>query len=99
MAAFCGMHGDRGVGRKGRAAVDERGGQDADGVGGMWRKLGEIPAGALNPELSLALLGAITVFLGLVAQAWWLLVLWAEGRATRPAGAKSTGPAGNEKER
>ena len=53
----------------------------------------------MNPELSLALLGAITVFLGLVAQAWWLLVLWAEGRATRPAGAKSTGPAGTEKER
>lgn len=40
----------------------------------------------MNPEPSLVLLGAITIFLGLVAPAWWLLVLWAEGRATRPAG-------------
>ena len=52
----------------------------------------------MNPELSLALLGAITVFLGLVAQAWWLLVLWAEGRATRPSGAQPAGPAKDEKE-
>ncbi|WP_422085237.1 hypothetical protein [Variovorax sp.] len=52
----------------------------------------------MNPELSLALLGAITVFLGLVAQAWWLLVLWAEGRATRPSGAQPSGLAKDEKE-
>ncbi|WP_454907545.1 hypothetical protein [Variovorax gossypii] len=53
----------------------------------------------MNPELSLALLGAITVFLGLVAPAWWLLVLWAEGRATRPSGARPAGPTEDEKER
>lgn len=41
----------------------------------------------MNPELSLALLGAITVFFWLVAQAWTLLVLWAEGCVTRPAAA------------
>jgi hypothetical protein len=41
--------------------------------------------GPMNPELRLALLGAITVFFWLVAQAWTLLVLWAEGCATRPA--------------
>lgn len=38
----------------------------------------------MTSELSLALLGAITAFFWLVAQAWTLLVLWAEGRATRP---------------
>ena len=40
--------------------------------------------GAMKPTLSFALLGAITVFFWLVAQAWALLVLWAEGCATRP---------------
>lgn len=41
----------------------------------------------MTPSLNFALLGAITVFFWLVAQAWTLLVLWAEGRATRAAGA------------
>lgn len=40
----------------------------------------------MTPSLNLALLGAITVFFWLVAQAWAFLVLWAEGCATRPAG-------------
>jgi hypothetical protein len=39
---------------------------------------------AMNPELSLALLGAITVFFWLVAQAWTLLVMWAEGLRHAP---------------
>ncbi|MFL9670369.1 hypothetical protein WIX39_025770 [Variovorax sp. AB1(2024)] len=52
----------------------------------------------MNPEPSLALLGAITVFLGLVAPAWWLLVRWAEGRATRPSGARPAGPIEHEQE-
>lgn len=43
----------------------------------------------MTPSLNFALLGAITVFFWLVAQAWTLLVLWAEGRATRAAGARS----------
>ncbi|OAK64138.1 hypothetical protein A3K87_01200 [Variovorax paradoxus] len=53
---------------------------------------------AMNPEPSLALLGAITLFLGLVAPAWWLLVRWAEGRATRPSGARPAGPTEHEQE-
>lgn len=44
----------------------------------------------MNPTLSFALLGAITVFFWLVAQAWTLLVLWAEGCATRPAEPRPT---------
>ena len=40
---------------------------------------------AMNPEPSLALQGVIAVFFCLVAQAWALLVLWAEARVTRPA--------------
>lgn len=46
--------------------------------------------GRMKPELSFALLGAITVFFWLVTQAWTLLVLWAEGCATRPAGPAPT---------
>ncbi len=38
----------------------------------------------MKPELSFALLGAVTVFFWLVAQAWTLLVLWAEGCVTGP---------------
>lgn len=98
MAAFCDMHE-----RSGRRGKGERkgvfGGEKADDVAGMWRKLGEFPRqgflhffsrirpqhGRMNPTLSFALLGAITVFFWLVAQAWTLLVLWAEGCVTRPA--------------
>ena len=43
----------------------------------------------MTPDLNYALLGAITVFFWLVAQAWALFVLWAEGRATRAADAGS----------
>lgn len=46
----------------------------------------------MNPELSLALKGVIAVFFCLVAQAWALLILWAEDRVTRPAGPPLTGP-------
>jgi hypothetical protein len=63
--------------------------------GGNWEKRGALflhffsrigrQHGAMKPELSLALLGAITVFFWLVAQAWTLLVMWAESCATRPA--------------
>lgn len=45
--------------------------------------------GFMTPDLNFALLGAITVFFWLVAQAWALFVLWAEGRATRAADAGS----------
>ncbi|MFM9926469.1 hypothetical protein VLK31_26010 [Variovorax sp. H27-G14] len=46
----------------------------------------------MKPELSFALLGAITVFFWLVAQAWTLLVLWAEGHVTGPASTARTEP-------
>jgi len=46
---------------------------------------------AMNPEPSLALRGAIVVSFCLLAQAWVLLVLWAEVRVTRPAGTQLTG--------
>ncbi|WP_395317160.1 hypothetical protein [Variovorax sp. UC74_104] len=36
-------------------------------------------------DLPLPLLLAITVFFWLLAQAWALIVFWAEGRATRPS--------------
>ncbi|WP_432727390.1 hypothetical protein [Variovorax sp. W6] len=41
---------------------------------------------AMNPhmDLPLSLLLAITVFFWLLAQAWTLIVFWAESRATRP---------------
>jgi len=36
-------------------------------------------------DLPLSLLLAITVFFWLLAQAWTLIVFWAESRATRPS--------------
>jgi hypothetical protein len=71
----------------------------------MGRKLGEqlepfLPSfsrigahhGRMSRTLDFALMGAITVFFWLVTQAWALVVLWAEARATRPA--SPAGPAG-----
>jgi hypothetical protein len=46
----------------------------------------------MNPEPSVVLHGAVAVFFCLVAQAWALLILWAEIRVTRPAGPPLTGP-------
>jgi hypothetical protein len=97
MAAFCDMHAGRAGGCE-RCCTGFVGGRKpmmSAECGGNWEKRAapflhdfswmRRQHEAMNPELSLALLGAITVFFWLVAQAWTLLVMWAEGCATRPA--------------
>ncbi len=54
--------------------------------------------GRMSRTLDFALMGAITVFFWLVTQAWTLVVLWAEARATRPASPASPGEAGGGEE-
>ena len=53
----------------------------------------------MSPRMDLPLLLAITVFFWLVAQAWTLLVFWAEEGATRPSApvAPRPGPIRKEK--